>query len=216
MKRRAAFTAILVGLLSTTAEAAPARSGAQLEGSVGASVCIEGRVDCTRTALPVSGRMQPSFGGGVAVGARPRPWIAFMALYRAGLFDPDYVDMNGEVLEYVQQHTAGVAVRPILPLWRFDLGVQLGAGYSRQTAGYREPGRRDYTQGFSIITGVTVDYFVTDHVFAGVGADMIFDIHGVLCRRTNSTTTCGRSLDPFAFTPNHQLLFGLRVGTTFG
>ena len=207
---------IVAGLLSSTAEAAPARSGAQLEGSVGASVCIPGRADCTRSALPVTGRMQPSFGGGVAVGARPRPWIAFMAMYRAGMFDPDYVDIDGDVLEYVLQHTAGVGVRPILPIWRFDLGLQLGAAYSRQTAGYREPGRRDYTQGFSIVTGVTVDLFVTDHVFVGAGADMIFDIHGVSCRRTSSTTTCGRASELSSFTPNHQLLFGLRVGTTFG
>ena len=207
--------ALVVGV-PASARAEPQRIGAQVEAFGGAAFCIDGRADCDREALPVRGDMQPSFGGGLAIGGRPRPWIALLAIYRAGLFDPDYIDVEGEVLDRVVQHTIAAAVRPVLPVWRFDLGFTFGVGYSYQGADYHEPGRRDFTQGVTFIGGLTFDGFFTDHLFAGVGVDVLANIHGAVCRRTNTASSCSTVVPDIAFTPNHQVIFGLRIGSTFG
>jgi hypothetical protein len=204
--------ALLAGAPAST-RAEPARSGAQVEAFAGGSACIDGSAGCSRDAPPITGRTQPSFGGGLAVGGRPRPWIFLAALYRVGLFDPDYQGVEGD---HIVQHTIAFAVRPILPVWRFDLGLNLGVGYSRQAVDFRESGRRDFTQGATFIAGITIDTFVTDHIFAGVGADMLLNLHGTMCRRTQFVTDCARVVEGIAFTPNHQVLFGFRIGTTFG
>ena len=213
---RIGLVAAIVAGAPASAGAEPARGGGQVEAFAGGSFCIDGRVGCSRTSLPVTGGMEPSFGGGLGLGVRPRPWILIAALYRAGRFDPDYADVGREVYDAVVQHTIAVAVRPILPVWRFDLGLGLGVGYSRQAADYREPGRRDFTQGVTLVSGITADAFVTDHVFAGVGVDVLINLHGAVCRRTYIASDCGRASGRVALTPNHQVLFGLRIGTTFG
>jgi hypothetical protein len=216
--RRAATIGVLaaaVAAVPDSASADPQRAGAQVEAFVGGSVCLDGRASCSRTAHPLTGRMQPSFGGGVNLGFRPRPWIVVGAMYRVGMFDPDYAD-GLDVIDAVHQHTVGVGVRPILVLGRFDLGLQVGVAYSRQIADVRERGRGEFTQGVSLVTGVTADVFVTDHVFLGLGVDALVNLHGTVCRRTELLTTCARAVGRVPLIPNHQLLFGARVGTTFG
>jgi hypothetical protein len=220
MRRCIAIASTIGGLLAvgapTTTFAAPARHGGQIEGLAGISVCIDGRAGCTREAVPIRGDMGPSFGGGLALGARPLPWLVIAGLYRAGLFDPDYSDGEGEIHDRIVQHTVGLVVRPILPVWRFDFGLNLGVGYSRQSADFRETGRREFTQGASFITGVTIDAFITDHLFAGFGVDVLANLHGTVCRRTHVVTDCLRAFPSVTFGPNHQVLLGVRFGSTFG
>ncbi len=216
MMRPIATTLVAIALLPATARAEPQRIGAQVEALGGLAFCVDGPPECERDALPVPGRMQPSFGGGVAIGARPRPWIIVAAVYRAGLFDPDYGGVDGKLIDHVVQHTIAAAVRPVLPVWRMDFGLTLGVGYSHQSADFHESGRREFTQGATFITGLTIDGFITDHVFAGIGAEMLANLHGAVCRQTSVVSSCVAFMPRDAVTPNHQVLFGLRLGSTFG
>lgn len=205
--------------VATPASADPNRRGIQVEGMIGGAGCLDGRVDCERDEPDdlLSGRSRPSFGTGVALGVRPLRWLMVGGLYRWGMFDPAYRSDGQDTYRWSGQHTAAVFVRPIIPIWRVDLGLNIAPGYSRQVFRRHGPVDRDYSQGFALLTGPTVDIFVTEHLFLGGEVDLIFNTQRRACQRREQGTTCfdiGDGDQPSP-APTHQLLFGFHIGGTF-
>ncbi len=135
------------------------------------------------------------------------------ATYRFGMFDMSFVGPDGAPYEYGYQHSIYGVVRPSIPLWRFDLGLSLGAGYSKQV--FRLPGDdRDYAAGFSALLGPSLDLFISERVFMGARLDVLLNTQGDVCRQRGGQTACvkAQSTDPG---PVHQMVFGLNVGGTF-
>jgi hypothetical protein len=113
----------------------------------------------------------------------------------------------------MQNSVFGV-VRPILPVWRFDFGLGLGPGFSRQTF-VRTDGTKDYSQGFAFKLEPTIDVFVSRRVFVGAKLDLIFNAHGRTCREDAIEVNCTKQSYDTDLAPVHQMIFGLHVGGTF-
>jgi hypothetical protein len=207
--------ALATVLTAARAEAAePERRGGQLEGMIGGAGCIPGRAPCSYDTEPFNGTTQPSFGTGLTLGLRARRWLMIGGLYRLGMFHPDY-DGEGSNYRYAAQHTAAFLIRPILPVWRFDLGFNVAPGYARQVFRYDDSLDRDYSQGFAMMIGPTIDVFITRRFFLGAEIDFIFNTQRRVCMQRGGRETC--AIHPERqVAPTHQSLFGLHLGGTFG
>lgn len=182
---------------------------------IGGAACIPGRAPCHRQDPVLDGVTRPSFGTGAALGYRPVRWFLFGAIYRFGMFDPDYNATDGVDYRWGGQHTVGFLMRPILPLWRVDLGLNLAPSFARQVFRLDNGRDRDYSQGFAMLVGPTFDVFLTDNFFLGAGVDFIFNTQKRVCEVRGGSTAC--STRPVRLVaPTHQVIFGLRLGGTFG
>jgi hypothetical protein len=205
--------------VSADASAAPnvTRKGGQWGVMLGGSACIPGKAKCTRDSVmdggvTIDGKTRPSFGAGAELGYRFNKFVFAGASYNIGFFDTDYeVSVSGYKRGY-QNSVFGV-VRPILPVWRFDFGLDLAPGFSRQ-AFTMENGDKDYSQGFAFKLGPTIDIFITQRIFLGAKLDLILNAHTKTCRQRGSTTTCEQTSQS-DLAPVHQMIFGLHIGGTF-
>jgi hypothetical protein len=198
--------------LSSTAGAEPNKRGLQVEGVIGAAACIPGRAPCHHENTILDGKTRPSFAVGGAIGIRPVKWFMIGALYRWGMFHPRYVTGDGVDYTWGGQHTAALMLRPIIPIWRLDLGLNIAPGFARQIFRRDEGKDRDYSQGFAFLVGPVVDIFVTDNFFLGASVDFIFSTQKKVCQRRGADVTCFRGSDQPMLTPTHQVLFGLHLG----
>lgn len=208
----AASAALLLGATARAAE--PERNGVQLEGMIGGAGCIPGRAPCRYDNEVFSGYTGPSFGTGVTLGWRAQRWFLLGAMYRLGMFDPDYSGYDTSY-RYAAQHTVALVLRPILPVWRFDLGLNVAPGFSRQVFRYEGRSDRDWSQGFSMTVGPTIDLFITQRFFIGAEVDFIFNTQRRVCMERGGTELCQVSPER-QVAPTHQALFGLHLGGTFG
>jgi hypothetical protein len=209
-------SAAIAAVLATAPEAHADenRRGLQLEGMIGGSGCLPGRTPCRQDQAVLSGGTKPSFGVGAALGARPFRWLLIGGMYRWGMFNPDY-RTDTDAYTWGGQHTIAALIRPIIPIWRFDLGLNIAPGFGRQVY-RRETGRdRDYSQGFAFLTGPTVDVFLTDRFFLGAEVDFIFNTQKKVCEVRDGDKTCFQVGDRPTLAPTHQVLFGLHLGGTF-
>jgi len=182
---------------------------------IGGAACIDGRVDCESDSVLLNGQTKPSFGVGATLGVRPLRWLMVGALYRWGMFNARYEVEDSSAFKWSGQHTAAVFARPILPIWRLDLGLNVGLGYSRQVFRREQGSDRDYSQGFAVLLGPTADIFVTKRLFLGAEVDVIFNTQSRVCQQRGSQTTCLENLEERSPAPTHQLLFGFHIGRTF-
>ena len=197
------------------AEARPNKRGFQLEGMIGGAACMPGRAPCRQNETLFNGYTRPSFGTGGALGFRPVKWFMVGGIYRFGLFHPVYKTDDDSNYKWAGQHTVGLLFRPILPLGRLDLGLNLAPAYSRQIFRLNQGSDRDLSQGFAFLVGPTLDVFITDNFFLGAGVDFVFNSQKKVCQSREGVTTC--TTKPVRMVaPTHQVLFGLRVGGTFG
>jgi len=214
LRRFVVFSAFL-GVSAREASAAAAdvdRRGLQIEGIIGGAGCIPGRAPCRQDDLILDGSTNPSFAVGAALGFRPFKWLMFGAMYRWGMFNPDYdTGPDGSAFDWGGQHTAVAFLRPILPIWRIDLGVNLGTGFARQVF-HREGDDLDYSQGVPFLVGPTFDIFVTKNFFLGVEVDFIFNTQRKICEVRGNTTTCFDVDDEPTPAPTHQVIFGFHMG----
>ncbi len=209
--------------VSSDAEARPniKRKGGQFGVMLGGSACIPGKAECTRDAvseggITVDGRTRPSLGTGAELGYRFNRYVFAGAAYNLGFFDTDYEVGGATSSGYrrgLQNSVFGV-VRPTLPAWRFDFGLGVGAGFSRQTFKWDNSDDKDYSQGFAFLLSPTIDVYVSRRVFIGAKMDLILNGHGRTCEQRASTTVCSDT-GMTDIAPVHQMLFGLHVGGTF-
>ena len=215
----AAAATVLAG--ATDAEARPniRRKGGQFGVLLGGAACVPGKAKCARDSVSsggvtVDGRTRPSFGLGAELGYRFNRHVFVGAAYNLGFFDTAYEVSGFSNYKRGFQNSVFGVVRPILPAWRFDFGLGLGPGFSRQTFVYENGDDRDYSQGFAFKIAPTIDLFLTDRIFLGAKLDLLLNGHRKTCRQRNDTTTC-QSTDDTDLAPVHQMIFGLHVGGTF-
>jgi len=216
-----AATALAAGVtLADEAEARPniTRKGGQWGVMLGGSACIPGKADCSRKSvtdggITIDGNTQPSFGANAELGYRFNKFVFLGASYNIGFFNTNYEVIGGEGYKRGYQNSVYAEVRPILPVWRFDFGLGLAPGWSRQ-AFVLQNGDKDYSQGFSWKFAPTIDVWVSRRIFIGVKADIIFNAHGKTCRQRGNTTTCNDTASR-DLAPVHQTIFGLHIGGTF-
>lgn len=204
----------------TEAQARPniTRKGGQWGVTMGGAACIPGKAKCARDSVSdggvtIDGRTRPSFGTGAELGYRLNKWIFLGAAYNLGFFDTDYEVSGFSDYKRGYQNSVYGVVRPSIPAWRFDFGLGLGPGFSRQTF-VTENGDKDYSQGFSFKLAPTIDIWVARRVFIGAKVDLLLNGHGKTCRERGNTTTCEKTADS-DLAPVHQMVFGLHVGGTF-
>ena len=193
------------------------RKGGQWSLLAGGAACVPGQASCSRKSTvagtTIDGTTRPSLATGAELGYRLNDYVFVGAAYRFGMFDMSFVNPDGLPYEFAYQHSIYGVVRPSIPLWRFDLGLTLGPGFSRQV--FRLPGDdRDYSAGFSAILGPTLDLFISDRVFIGARFDLLLNAQGDVCQQRGGDTRCGAAQDTDVG-PVHQMVFGLNVGGTF-
>lgn len=208
----AALAAYLFGTSRAWAE--PARAGGQWEILAGGTACLDGRTDCDLDTSTISGSSSPSFGGGVSLGWRAARWLQLGGVYRFGMLDPDYDVVGDDDYRWAYQHSVFLFARPTLPIWRVDLGVDLGPGFSRQVF-RRDWQNHDVSQGFSFLIGPVIDFYLTEAIFLGAKVDLLLNAHDEVCKRRDGTRACASPGDDDV-APVHQVLFGVHVGGNFG
>lgn len=203
--------------LSTQAEARRPnikRKGGQFGVLVGGSACVPGKAECTRDTVTVDGRTRPSVGLGGELGYRFNRNVFAGAAYNLGFFDTDYSIAGTSTYRRGLQHSVFGVVRPTLPLWRFDLGLGVGLGFSRQVFKLEDSDDKDYSQGFAMKFAPTIDLYVSRRIFVGAKMDLIVNAHNRTCRQRGANTNCTDVMDT-DIAPVHQMVFGLHVGGTF-
>jgi hypothetical protein len=207
-------------LAASSAQAKPNidRQGGQWGVTLGGSACIPGKAKCTRDGvddggITVDGKTRPSFGMGAELGYRFNKWVFAGAQYNFGLFDTSYEVGGASGYKRGYQNSIYGIVKPIAAVWRFDFGLGMGPGFSRQ-AFTRQNGDKDYSQGFSWVFAPSIDIFVSNRIFIGVKADILLNAHRKTCNQVGSQTTCVKTRDR-DLAPVHQAIFGLHIGGTF-
>jgi hypothetical protein len=226
-----AFGAAMIGTLAYGADAEArrrgGRTGPQIERRggqfgilMGGSACIPGKADCGRESVTdggvtIDGKTRPSFGLGAELGYRFNRFVFLGASYNLGFFDTSYEVIGGSGYKRGYQNSVYGLVRPILPVWRFDFGLGLGPGFSRQTFVLDNDNKdKDYSQGFSFKIEPTIDIFITRRIFLGAKLDLLLNGHARTCRQRGNTTACNDT-ESRDLAPVHQMIFGLHVGGTF-
>jgi hypothetical protein len=218
---------VLLGglVLEQTAEARPniRRKGGQWGVTLGGSACIPGKAKCARDSvtengITVDGKSRPSFGLGAELGYRFKPWMFVGAQYNLGFFDTnvDFKTTAGTDSHYKRAYQNSVygIFKPILPVWRFDFGLGMGPGFSRQAFTLAN-GDKDYSQGFSWTFAPSIDIFVTRRIFVGAKVDLLLNAHGRTCHQRGDSTDCVKQTASTDLAPVHQMIFGLHIGGTF-
>ena len=214
------FTLTLAAPFEAAAAPNVKRTGGQFEGLLGASLCIPGKGDC-KSADTVSGKTGPSFGMGFTLGFRPIKHLLIGGAYNLGFFNPDYRDGAADVYKSAYQNSLFGVVRAIIPVWRFDIGLELAPGWSRQTFKVGGDGRaglggaqKVYSQGFALKTAPVIDLYLTRRFFIGAKVDFIFNFHKQVCSSSASSSGC-QKLDKNNQASVHQMIVGVHLGTTF-
>ena len=182
------------------------------------------------------GKTGPSIGAGFTIGYRPHRSFFFGAAYNVGFFNTDYrlsepLDAGVyEIYKSAYQNSVFGVLRGILPLWRFDLGLELAPGWSRQTFNIGdvnfqvtdEDGElisgitKEYSQGFALKTAPVIDIYITRQLFIGAKIDFIWNFHGEVCYQYDegATKKCfGRRQSNQSSV--HQMIVGAHIGGTF-
>lgn len=189
----------------------PKRKGGQAEVIAGASACIPGKGECKAEGF---GDSAPSVGMAFDIGYRVHPAFFIGAGYGIGWFNPRWETLDGR--EFRSAYNQGVfgILRTYIPIWRIDIGFELAPGWSRQTFVNRSDRAHNYSQGFALRPGLSLDIWVSKHVFIGGKLDFIFNFHNETCVKTKSTRDCSIDSD-LRQTRVHQLIGGVHVGGTF-
>lgn len=193
--RRGRFAdGILVGRLR--------REGMYSSLTLGFSNCLDGRndADCNRGMGP--GNVQGSVGFTKEMGYRV-PWFFGGLSYSLGFFKPN---RGLDPVDTAYQHSILAVLRPVLPLWRFDIGLTISPGWSRQVFRGANWSDRMYTQGFALGLGAVVAFNITRRWLIGLRWDSISNFHGKVCASSSSSAkTCREIPDNFPSTVNQGL-----------
>jgi len=212
---------LAAGLVFTAATAASAadvkRRGGQAEVLMGGSMCIPSHAAC-RAATDVIGSTGPSMGMGFTLGFRPLRTLMIGAAYNVGFFNPNYLatGSNADAFRVAYQNSVFAVIRGIIPIWRFDLGLEIGPGYSRQTFVARDtlPYDKQFSQGFAFKTAPVIDLFVTRQFFIGAKVDFLWNFHRQVCADAGGSRVCQtRGSNDQASV--HQMIVGVHLGGTF-
>lgn len=165
--------------------------------TLGVSNCLDGR-NGAKCQGPVGGgqdgKLKPSFAFTKEIGYRI-PWALFGVSYSLGFLRPSWSGGDSGISQISYQHSLLAVIRPTLPVWRFDLGLNIAPGWSRQV--YRSDwSDRLYTQGFALGVGVVASVNITRGWIVGFRWDAISNFHNKRCMSTaNTDTMCSEIAD---------------------
>lgn len=145
--------------------------------TLGFTNCIDGRKNAKCNSSIGLGNVKGSVGISKEVGYRV-PWFFGGLSYSFGLLS---VNRGFEPFDTAYQHSVLVVLRPILPLWRFDIGLTIAPGWSRQVSRGPDWSQRFYTQGFAMGVGALVAFNITRRWRVGFRWDSISNFHGKAC-----------------------------------
>src|SRR5690606_21005049 len=133
-----------------------------------------------KSTSELTGRTAPSFGMGFTLGFRPLRFLMVGAAYNAGFFNANYLatSAGADAYRFAYQNSFFGVIRAILPIWRIDLGLEIGPGFSRQVFRSRRgalPFDRQFSQGFALKTAPVVDLYLTRRFFLGAKIDFIWN-----------------------------------------
>lgn len=160
--------------------------------TLGVSNCLDGRNGANCRTVPGSaseGKLKPSFAFTKEFGYRI-PWALFGVSYSLGFLRPSWTlpGQDSDVTDISYQHSILAVIRPTLPIWRFDLGLNIAPGWSRQVY-RRDWSNRTYTQGFALGVGVVASVNLTQSWIIGFRWDAISNFHSKMCSSTKSSDT---------------------------
>ena len=181
---------------------------------LGVSACVKAKDGtCLQSDISTEegsdGRTRPSFGFLKEFGYRI-PWLFVGASYSLGFMRPSWDAPEDSPFDYklAYQHSLLGVIRPMLPLWRFDIGLTVAPGWSRQVFRRSVDRDRDFTQGFALGTGGIIAFYITRRWLVGVRHDVIMNFHKERCEKVSGDKFCD-SIESDSILPVHQSLTGL-------
>lgn len=192
----------------------PDRSGGQVDILVGGSGCIPSRAgDCK---FDGNGRTltRGSAGFGFDIGWRAHPAFFLGAGYTIGWLTPIWERQDGHRV-YRNAFNQGVfaVLRAYLPIWRFDIGLELSPGWSQTTFVAAGSDLRQLSRGFALRPGLSLDFRIGEHMFVGGRVDFIVNLHTRFCTADGDVDCGNRPRTPQL--PVHQVLGGVHFGANF-
>ena len=184
------------------------RKGGQFDVMLGMSACIPGKGACSPGEANTGG---PLFGFGANFGYRIHRHFFLGTGYSLGFFGP-----GGGSATYNRgfQNSVLAVIRGYLPAGRFDFGFEASPGWSRVSFKSDRTNLTTYSEGFALRPGVSADYWIGHHIFLGIRADTIINIHRKVCDVMGDRATCdlGEKAKNAAV---NSFIGGLHVGGTF-
>jgi hypothetical protein len=188
----------------------PKRSGGQAELMFGGSACIPAGGECRSD----NGRSGASGALGIDLGWRAHKVFFLGAGYSVGWLNPTWEVNNQRIYQSAYQQGVFGVLRVYIPIWRIDLGFELSPGWSRQTFVGEARGGRDFSQGFALRPGASVDFRLGKHLFIGGRVDFLLNFHNQMCSISGGERNCSSELD-LPQMPTHQVLVGAHFGANF-
>lgn len=163
------------------------REGMYSSLTLGFSNCLDGRNNANCDRGFGLGSTKGSVGFTKEMGYRI-PWFFGGLSYSLGFMRPS---RGFDPVDTAYQHSILVVLRPTLPIWRVDFGVNVAPGWSRQVARGSKWSDRVYTQGFALGLGVVAALNITRKWIIGMRWDAISNFHGKTCiSSSNSSKVC--------------------------
>lgn len=172
--------------------------------TLGFTNCLDGRKNANCNRGFGLGTTKGSIGFTKEIGYRI-PWFFGGLSYTLGFLRPS---RGFSDVDTAYQHSILVVLRPVLPIWRFDIGFTLAPGWSRQVSRGPNWRTRFYTQGFALGLGAVVALNITRRWRIGLRWDAISNYHGRACSSSETReTSCTDIPDniPVAATVNQGL-----------
>lgn len=188
----------------------PKRRGPQASVVIGASDCISAAGSCGSKR---TGGTEASGAFAIDLGWRIIPYLHIGAGYSLGFFEPTWRLADSRVFTNAYQQGVFAVLRAYVPIWRIDIGLEVSPGYSRQTFVPNQRRGRDFSHGFALRPGLSLDFRILRHLFIGGRVDFILAFHDEECSRRGLRRDC--SPPGLPQTPVHQVIGGLHIGANF-
>lgn len=194
----------------------PKRTGGQVELVFGGSDCIPAVGECESDG---AGGSKPSAALGIDLGWRVHKLFFVGAGYSVGWLNPTWEQNNQRLYQNAYQQGVFGVLRVYIPIWRIDIGVELSPGWSRQTFIAEADDTRDYSQGFALRPGASVDFRLGRRLFIGGRVDFLLNFHQRLCTLTEGDRDCSGEPTMMMTGPRklpvHQVIGGIHFGANF-
>ncbi len=180
--------------------------GFHIELMPAASICLPTRiVKCSGT----TGKTQPFIGGSFTVGYRPIRELLVGLSYDGAAVGLKYSRPERPYDNYGHVHAVFGVFRVMLPAGRVDFGAEAGIGWSYISLPFTG-GDKMFSHGLAMKFAPMIDVWLTSHVFLGVKADFVLNVHAKTCIKDGACIDRLDGQDEQA--PFHVVLPGIHLG----
>lgn len=153
--------------------------GAQIELLPAAAICLPTLV--FKCKLSGIGNTGPFVGGGLTIGYRAERHAMFGISYNGGALRPKYDLPDRTYATYGHMHHVVGMFKVMLPLGRWEISADMGAGWSYLLFPVNGGGKV-FSHGFTAKLGPAFDVYINNHFFIGLRADFLINVHAKTCR----------------------------------